>query len=91
MPKYVIERQMPGVGKMSAIELRTVSKQSVGIITELGRGLTWLHSYVADDKIYCVYESPDVELIQEHARCMGIPASSVLEVRAMIGPKTAEG
>ena len=64
---------------MSPVELRTVSKQSVGIVNELGHGLTWLHSYVADDKIYCVYDSPNVELIQEHARCMGIPASSVVE------------
>jgi hypothetical protein len=89
MPKYVIEREIPGAGKLSPVELRTISKQSVSIVKELGNGLTWLHSYVADDKIYCVYESPSKELIHEHARCMGIPASEVQEVRVTIDPSTA--
>jgi hypothetical protein len=91
MPKYVIEREIPGAGQLSVAELRAISKQSVGIVKELGQGLTWLHSFVADDKIYCIYESPNQELIQEHARCMGIPANSVLEVRTIIDPTTAEG
>ncbi len=91
MPRYVIEREIPGAGQLSAIELRTISKQSVGIIKELGSGLTWLQSFVVDDKIYCIYESPSAELIHEHARCMGIPANFVAEVRVMIDPTTAEG
>jgi hypothetical protein len=91
MPKYVIERVIPGAGQLSPVELQTISKQSVGIVTELGRGLRWLHSYVTDDKIYCVYESPDAELIHEHARCMGIPASTVAEIRTTIDPSTGGG
>jgi len=89
MPRYVIERDIPAVGQLSDVEVRTISKQSVGVVKELGNGLTWLHSYVTGDKIYCIYESPNVDLIKEHARCMGIPASSVLEVKRMIGPETA--
>jgi hypothetical protein len=91
MPKYVIERRIPGAGQLSPVELRTISKQSVGIVNELGRGLTWLQSFVTDDRIYCIYASPSVELIQEHARCMGIPANAVHEIRTEIGPQTAEG
>ena len=90
MPKYVIERQIPGAGQLSPVELRTISKQSVGILNELGSGITWLHSFVTDDKIYCIYDSASVELIHEHARCMGIPANVVAEVRVMIDPTTAE-
>jgi hypothetical protein len=91
MPMYVIEREIPGAGKLSAVELRTISKQSVSIIKELGQGLTWIHSYVVDDKIYCIYESPNADLIHEHARCLGTPANSVLEVRAVIDPSTGDG
>ena len=91
MPKYVIEREIPGAGKLSPVELRTISKQSVEILKELGQGVTWLQSFVTDDKIYCIYESPNEALIHEHARCMGIPASVVAEVRAMTDPTTAEG
>ena len=91
MPKYVIEREIPGAGELSAVELRTMSKQSVGILKELGHGITWLHSFVTDDKIYCLYESPNRELIFEHARCMGAPATSVAEVRVTIDPTTADG
>ncbi len=88
MPRYVIERNIPGVGKMSEAELRSISKQSNGIIAEIGKGLTWLESFVADDKMYCIYESPNAELVEEHARCLGVPATVVSEVRAMISPKT---
>jgi len=91
MPRYVIERNIPGAGKMSEAELRSVSKQSNGIIAELGKGLTWVESFVTDDKIYCIYDSPSAELIEVHAKCLGVPASSIAEVRTMISPKTGQG
>jgi hypothetical protein len=90
MPKYVIERVIPGAGQLSPVELKTISQQSVGILKELGRGIKWLHSYIVDDKIYCIYDSPNTDLIHEHARCMGIPATVVAEVHATISPATAE-
>jgi hypothetical protein len=90
MPRYVIEREIPGAGQLSAAELRSISRQSVGIIKEVGQGLTWLHTYVADDKMYCVYEAMSEALIREHARCMGIPATVISEVRNVIDPSTAE-
>ena len=90
MPRYVIERPIPGAGQLSAEELRTISKQSNGILKELGQGITWLHSFVTDDKIYCIYESPNADLIREHARCLGIPATVVSEVRRMIDPSTGD-
>jgi len=68
MPKFVIERELPGAGKLSAQELRAISEKSVGILNTLGPKIQWVHSYVADDKIYCVYNAPSPELIQEHAR-----------------------
>jgi hypothetical protein len=90
MPRYVIEREVPGAGQLSAEELRSISRQSVGIIKEIGQGLTWLHTYVAADKMYCVYEAPNEALIREHARCMGIPATVISEVPVVIDPSTAE-
>jgi hypothetical protein len=89
MPRYVIEREVPGVGQLSSAELQAISKQSVSIIDELGQGLVWLQSFVADDKIYCVYDSPNAELIHVHARCMGLPANVVSEVRVIVDPATA--
>jgi hypothetical protein len=91
MPRYVIERNIPGAGQLSAAELRAVSQTSVGILSELGPDICWIQSYVADDKIYCIYEAVSVALIEEHARCMGIPATQISEVRAMIDPTTADG
>ena len=91
MPRYVIEREIPGAGQLSADELRSISKQSVGVVKEVGGGLTWLHTYVADDKMYCIYDSPNEALVHEHARCTGIPATVVAEVRAVIDPSTADG
>lgn len=90
MPKYVIERVVPSAGQLSPIELKAISKQSISIVKELGQGLTWLHTYVVDDKMYCIYEAPNAELIHEHARCMGIPANVVAEVRAIASPAIAE-
>ena len=86
MPKYVIERDIPGAGKMSAEELSGASQKSCGELKELGNDIQWIHSYVTDDKIYCVYTAPSAELIEQHARESGFPANRVSEVRAMIDP-----
>ncbi len=89
MPKYVIEREIPGAGELSPEELRVISRKSVGVLSEIGHGLTWLQTFVVEDKMYCIYDAPNPELIQEHARCMGIPANLISEIRAMINPDTA--
>lgn len=91
MPKYVIEREIPGAGKLSQAELQAISVKSLGIVKDLGPDLQWVHSYVTDDKIYCVYNAPSEALIKEHAECGGFPANSISAVRAMIDPITAEG
>ncbi len=90
MPKYVIERELPGAGKMRPEELRAVSEKSVGVINGMGPQIQWVQSYVTDDKIYCVYNAPSPDLIREHARCGGFPADKVSRVRAVIDPTTAE-
>lgn len=90
MPKYVIEREMPGAGKLSAEQLRGASQTSCGVLNKLGPAIQWVESYVTDDKIYCVYIAPNKQLIEEHARQGGFPANKISEVRAMIDPTTAE-
>ena len=90
MPKYVIEREIPGAGSLSAEELNGISQKSCGVLQDLGPQIQWLHSYVTDDKIYCVYIAPNEELVREHASQGGFPANSVSEVRNMIDPTTAE-
>ena len=90
MPKYVIEREIPGAGKLSAAELAAISQKSCSVLRELGPQIQWLQSYVTDDKIYCVYIAPSAELIREHARQGGFPANRVSEVRSIIDPTTAE-
>jgi hypothetical protein len=90
MPKFMIERELPGAGKLSAQELRAISEKSVGILNTLGPKIQWVQSYVVDDKIYCVYNAPSPELIQEHARCGGFPANRISRVRQIIDPTTAE-
>jgi len=90
MPKYVIERELPGVGSLSAEQLQGISQKSCGILALLGTDIQWVHSYVTGDKIYCVYIAPNEELVREHARQGGFPANSVAEVRAVIDPTTAE-
>lgn len=90
MPKFMIERELPGAGKLSAQELRAISEKSVGILHTLGPKIQWVQSYVVDDKIYCVYNAPSPELIQEHARCGGFPANRISRVRQIIDPTTAE-
>jgi len=88
MPRYLIERDIPGLGKMSAAELRAVSQKSNGILRELGPGIQWVYSYVTADKLYCLYYAANAELILEHARCTGVPANRISEVVAMIDPTT---
>ena len=88
MPKYLIERDIPGLGKMSPAELRAVSQKSNAILRELGPGVQWVHSFVTADKLYCVYYAANTELILEHARCTGVPANRISEVVAMIDPTT---
>ena len=90
MPKYVIERDLPGAGKLSEDELRSISQKSNKIISELGPELRWLTSYVTEDKLYCVYVAPDQDIIEEHARCGGFPVDKITKVSAVIDPSTAE-
>ena len=90
MPKYVIERELSGAGKMSAAELKAISEKSVGILSELGPEIQWVHSYVADDKIYCVYNAHNEEIIRKHAECGGFPVNQISRVRTIIDPTTAE-
>lgn len=90
MPKYVIEREVPGAGQMSPGELKALSQKSVGVLSALGTQIQWVHSYVVDDKLYCVYNAPSPQLIKEHARCGGFPANRISKVVAIIDPTTAE-
>jgi len=90
MPKYVIEREIPGAGKLSAEELKAISQKSCGILQKLGPQIQWVHSYVADDKIYCVYNAPNEEIVREHANQGGFPANRISQVRSIIDPTTAE-
>jgi hypothetical protein len=89
MPQFVIERTVPGVGSLTADQLKGISQTSCGVLKTLGPTIQWEHSYVTDDKIYCVYSAPNAEMIREHARLGGFPAESVEEVRTVISPATA--
>ena len=91
MPRYVIERELPGVGDLSDEQLQAISQKSCGVINVLGPQIQWVQSFVTGDRIYCVYIAPNEELIREHARQGGFPATRVSEVRAVIDPTTAEG
>jgi hypothetical protein len=90
MPKFVIEREIPGAGNLSEAELRDVARKSIAVLHEMGPQIKWLHSYVTGDKVYCVYLAPDEETIREHARRTGIPANRVSAVRRMIDPTIAD-
>jgi hypothetical protein len=90
MPKYVIERDLPGAGELAAEELRAISRKSCEVLQALGPDIQWVQSFVTGDRIYCVYIAPDMEIIREHARCGGFPANRISEVRAVIDPTTAE-
>ncbi|MGH9907269.1 MAG: DUF4242 domain-containing protein [Pyrinomonadaceae bacterium] len=90
MPKFVIEREIPGLGKLSDAELRDISQKSLKILKDMGPEIQWLHSYVTGDKLYCVYLAPDEATIREHATRGGFPANRVSAVRRLIDPTTAE-
>ena len=89
MPQYVIERTVPGVGSLTAEQLKVIEQTSCGVLKTLGERIQWEQSYVTDDKIYCLYTAPNEEMIREHARLGGFPAESVKEVRNVIRPVTA--
>jgi hypothetical protein len=89
MPQFVIEREIPGAGKLSDAELQAVARKSVGVLKDMGPEIKWLHSYVTGDKVYCVYLAPDEETVREHARRGGFPANRISAVRRMIDPNTA--
>jgi hypothetical protein len=90
MPKFVIEREVPGVGNLSDAQLREISQKSVKVLQEMGTKIQWLHSYITGDKVYCVYLAPDEETIREHAKRVGLPANRISAVRRLIDPSTAE-
>jgi len=90
MPKYVIEREIPGAGKFSPADLKGISQTSCGVLSKMGSQIQWLHSYVTGDKIYCVYIAPNEDMVREHAKQGGFPANSVAEVKTIIDPTTAE-
>ena len=90
MPKYVIEREIEGAGKLSSEELKGIAQKSCSVLDELGPKVQWVHSYVTDNKIYCVYIATDVASVQKHADMGGFPANSISEVRSIIDPTTSE-
>ena len=90
MPKYIIEREIPGAGKLTADQLKSISQTSCGVLSNMGPQIQWVESYVTEDKIYCIYNAPNKEMIVEHAKQGGFPANAVNEVTAIIDPVTAE-
>ena len=90
MPKFVIERELPGAGSLTGEQLQQISTKSCSVLGQLGPQIQWLHSYVTDDKIYCVYIAPNEELVRQHAQQGGFPANRISQIRTMIDPTTAE-
>jgi hypothetical protein len=90
MPKFVIERDIPGAGNLSAKELHAISEKSCGVLGKMGPQIQWLQSFVTGDKVYCIYIAPDAEMIREHARQGGFPADRISAVKAIIDPTTAD-
>lgn len=90
MPKFVIEREISGAGKLTPEQLKGISQTSCGVLSKMGSQIQWVHSYVTDDKIYCIYNAPNEEMVREHARQGGFPANSVSKVSTIIDPTTAE-
>jgi hypothetical protein len=90
MPKYVIERELPGAGNLSTADLKAISQKSCSVLSNLGPSIQWVESFVTEDKIYCVYNAPNKEIIREHAQQGGFPANRVEEVKNIISPITAE-
>ncbi|MBK7540689.1 MAG: DUF4242 domain-containing protein [Candidatus Competibacteraceae bacterium] len=90
MPKYLIERELPGAGKLSPADLKAVSQKSCSVLRNLGPQIQWVQSYVTDDKIYCVYIAPNADMVKQHAEQGGFPANKISEIKAGIDPTTAE-
>ncbi|MGA2079608.1 MAG: DUF4242 domain-containing protein [Holophaga sp.] len=90
MPKFVIEREIPGAGKLTAQELKGIAQKSCSVLNDMGPKIQWIQSYVTDDKVYCIYQAPDERTVREHAKQGGFPANSVLKVSTVIDPTTAE-
>jgi hypothetical protein len=90
MPKFVIERDLPGAGSLSGEDLQEISRKSNKVICDLGPDIHWLHSYVTDDKLYCVYVASDEDILYEHARCGGFPADRVSRISTEIDPSTGD-
>ena len=90
MPRYVIERELPGAGKLSSADLHNISQKSCGVLNNLGPSIQWVESYVTEDKIYCVYQAPNKEIIKRHAEQGGFPANRIEEIKNVISPVTAE-
>ena len=90
MPKYLIEREIPGAGKLSPAQLQGISQKSCSVLNTLGPQIQWIHSYVTGDKIYCVYRAPNEEMVREHAKQGGFPANRISEITSVIDPSTAE-
>jgi len=90
MPKYVIERELPGAGKLTPDQLQAISQKRCGVITHLGPQIQWIESYVTDDKIYCIYRAPSEELIRQHAKEGGFPANRISQIKSVIDPSTAD-
>jgi len=90
MPKFVIEREIPGAGKLTPEQLQAISQKSCGVLKSMGPQIQWLQSFVTDDKIYCIYIAPDEETVREHAQKGGFPANSIARVRSIIDPTTSE-
>ncbi len=90
MPKYVIEREIPGAGKLTANELKAISQKSCGVLRQMGPQIQWVESFVTDDKVYCVYVAPDADAVRRHAELGGFPVNRISEVKRVIDPTTAE-
>jgi hypothetical protein len=90
MPKFVIERDIPGAGQLTPQDLKAISRKSCGVLNSMGPSIQWVHSYVTDDRLYCVYQAPDAAAVRRHAELGGFPANRVSQVRSVIEPATAE-
>jgi len=90
MPKFVIERDIPEVGKLSSVQLQAIAQRSCGVLREMGSQIQWIQSYVTDDKIYCIYVAPDEDAVRKHAQQGGFPANRISRIRSVIDPTTAE-
>jgi hypothetical protein len=91
MPKFLIEREIPGAGNLSETELQGISQTSCGVLQQMGPQIQWMQSYVTGDKVYCVYIAPNEEMIRQHAKQGGFPANRISEIKSVIDPTTAEG